>query len=246
MNSDTPSLADLEARLAKLERQNRRLKRLGLLFLLIAGAGFLLAQAPRKPPSAAPGAATPAAAYDTLVVHRLELRDKAGKLRGVWSGSDEAPGLALYDPAGETRALLSLSVHGPSFSLWDAAGKPRAELTVTTRGPDLLLSDAAGKTRAALNVTPRGPSLWLLDTAEKTRISLGLDTGSPVLALSDPAGNPHAVLTEGRLSLQDAQQFKAVVGVVGTKEIDTGESRTTSAAAVTLFDKDGKVIWQAP
>ena len=43
MNSDTPSLADLEARLAKLERQNRRLKRLGLLFLLIAGSGFLFA-----------------------------------------------------------------------------------------------------------------------------------------------------------------------------------------------------------
>ena len=51
-------------------------------FLLIAGSGFLLAQAPRKPPSATPAPATQGAAYDTLVVHRLELRDKAGKLRG--------------------------------------------------------------------------------------------------------------------------------------------------------------------
>ena len=107
MNSYRPSLADLETRLGKLERQNRRLKRLGLLFLLIAGSGFLLAQAPRKPPSGAPAPATPAAAYDTLVVHRLELRDKAGKLRGLWETTDEGPALWLYDTAGKPRAQLA-------------------------------------------------------------------------------------------------------------------------------------------
>jgi len=48
------------------------------------------------------------------------------------------------------------------------------------------------------------------------------------------------------LWLEDAQQFKAVVGVTETEVINTGESRTTSAAAVTLFGKDGKVIWRAP
>jgi len=43
--------SELEARLERLERQNRRLKRLGLLLLLIAGSGFLLAQASCNPPS---------------------------------------------------------------------------------------------------------------------------------------------------------------------------------------------------
>lgn len=55
MNSHTPSLAELEARLAKLERQNRRWKHLGLLFLLIAGSGFLFGQAWCERPSSGDG-----------------------------------------------------------------------------------------------------------------------------------------------------------------------------------------------
>ena len=82
MNSHTPSLADLEARLGKLERQNRRLKRLGLFCLLIAGSGFLLAQAPRKPPRAAPGAAAPAARHVSAASRNvLEPRPAAFCLR---------------------------------------------------------------------------------------------------------------------------------------------------------------------
>jgi hypothetical protein len=202
MNSDTPSLAELEARLEKLERQNRRLRHVGLLFLLIAGAGFLLAQASCKRPGAAPGAAMPAASYDTLVVHRLELRDNAGKLRGFWEATDE----------------------GADLVLCDAAEKPRAELGVAADSPVLALFDAAGKLRAWLNVTALGPRL----------------------ALYDAAGNAGAWLYQDRLSVTDAQGFNAVVGVTGTQTVATGESHTTSAAAVTLFGKDGKVIWRAP
>ena len=202
MDSYTPSLADLEARLAKLERQNRRWKHLGLLFLLIAGSGFLLAQAPRKPARAAPAPATPTASYDTLVVHRLELRDKAGKLRGLWWLDGLGPTLTLFDAAGKLRAVLGVEADGPSLALYDTAGKPRAGLRVGAKGPELALFDAAGKPRA-----------WL---------------------------------TEDSLHLEDAQQFRAVVGVTGLKTIETGERHTTSAAAVTLFDKDGEVIWRAP
>ena len=129
MNNHTPSLADLAARLAKLERQNRRLKRLGLLFMCIAGSGFLLAQASCKRSGTAPGAAAPTATYDTLVVHRLELRDKAGKLRGVWKVQDEIPTLWLYDTAGNPRASLNVTAKGPVLVLSDTAGKPRAQLT---------------------------------------------------------------------------------------------------------------------
>jgi len=107
MDSYTPSLAELEARLAKLERQNRRWKYLGSPFRLLARSVFLLAQVLRKRLSAASTAATPAAAYDTLVVHRLELRDKAGKLHGVWEATDEGSGLGLCDAAGKPRARRS-------------------------------------------------------------------------------------------------------------------------------------------
>jgi hypothetical protein len=224
MKSDTPSLAELEARLEKLERQNRRLKRLGLLFLLIAGSGFLLAQVPRKPTRAAPAPATPAATYDTLVVHRLELRDSAGKLQGVWNATDEGADLVLCDAAEKPRAALAVLADGPDLILSDAAGKPRAGLTVGAVGPVLAMFDAAGKLRAGLNVTALGPGLALYDTA----------------------GKAGAVLGEDSFSVTDAQGFKAIVGVTGTQTVATGESHTTSAAAVTLFGKDGKVIWRAP
>jgi hypothetical protein len=246
MDSHTPSLAEFEARLAKLERQNRRLKRLGLLFLLITGSGFLLAQAPRKPPSAAPAPATPAASYDTLVVHRLELRDKAGKLRGVWTVEDDVPGLTLYDTDGTPRAGLGVLADSPLLTLSDTAGKTRAMLSVAADGPALTLYDSARKTRAVLDVGAKGPRLWLYDAAEETRAGLIVLADGPMLALYDAAGKVRAWLAEDSLGLEDAQQFKAVLGVTRLQAVGTGESRTTSAAAVTLFGKDGKAIWRAP
>jgi hypothetical protein len=54
MKDYTPSLSELETRLEKLERQNRRLKGLGLGFLLIVLSGLLLAQTSHKPAHAAP------------------------------------------------------------------------------------------------------------------------------------------------------------------------------------------------
>jgi hypothetical protein len=224
MNNPTPSLAELEARLAKLERQNRRWKHLGLLLLLIAGSGFLLAQAPRKPARAGPAPATPAASYDTLVVHRVELRDKAGKLRGVWTVDDSGSGLALYDTAGKSRVFLGVDAEGPALAFYDTAGKGRALLSATAEGSILNLSDATGKPRAALAVFADAPGLLLYDAAGKISARLSQDS----------------------LRLEDAQQFQAVVGVTETEVINMGERRTTSAAAVTLFGKDGKVIWRAP
>jgi hypothetical protein len=268
MSNHTPSLAEVEIRLAKLERQNRRLKRLGLLFLLIAGSGFFLAQAPRKPPSAAPAPATPAATYDTLVVHRLELRDRAGKLRGLWSVKDGVPGLVLYDTAGNPRASLAVTADGPNLSLFDTAGKSRAQLAVTAAGPALRLADTAEKVRVGLAILADDAKLALFDTAGKNRATLavgaegslvglsdvtgelraglGVTADGPDLMLFNTAGKPGAVLDEDTFSVTDAQGFKAVVGVTETEVIKTGESHTTSAAAVTLFGKDGKVIWRAP
>jgi len=268
MNSYTPSLAELELRVTKLERQNRKLKRLGLLFVLIAGSGLLLAQTPRKPAHAAPPSATPTATYDTLVVHRLELRDKAGKLRGLWTLDDlgsalelyHAGGnpcaslivttvgtsLQLYNTAGKPRAVLRVMLDAPLLALYDAAGQSRATLDVTPGGPLLRLYAADGKPRAGLGVSPDGPGLALYDAAGTPRTALVVTAADPGLWLYDGTGKPRAALAEDTFSLTDAQGFKAVFGVTETETIRTGEKHTTSAATVTLFSKDGRVIWQAP
>jgi hypothetical protein len=202
MKDYTPSLSELETRLEKLERQNRRLKGLGLGFLLIVLSGLLLAQTSHKPAHAAPASAASVVTYDTLVVHRLELRDEAGKLRGDWIVKNGAPILSLYDPA----------------------GKLRVELYVTREGPVFVLLGAAGMSRAVLGVTSVVPYFDLLDAAGKGGV----------------------VLNQDSLSVTDAQGFESVVGVTGLETPATGETRKTSAAAVTLFGKDRKVIWHAP
>jgi hypothetical protein len=132
MKNYTPSLSELETRLEKLERQNRRLKGLGLVFLLIVLSGLLLARTLHKP-------------AHTLVVHRLELRDEAGKLCGDWIVKNGATSLRLYDDAGKPRAALGLFGEVPGLWFYDAAGKPRVALAVTGEGPGLGLIDAAGK-----------------------------------------------------------------------------------------------------
>jgi len=228
MSDQTVHLAALVDRVEKLERQNRRWKHLGLLFLLIAGSGFLLAQVPRKALSAAPTQAVQAATYDTLVVHRLELRDKAGKLRGVWAVEADKASLDLYDTAGKRRAGLSVTADGPGLWLYDPAGKIRADLGVEADGPGLGMFDAAGELCAALSVDAERSGLALHDAAGKSRAGLAVDNYGP------------------SLRLEDAQQFQAIVGVTETEVSETGESHKTSAAAVTLFGKDGKVIWRAP
>jgi hypothetical protein len=151
MKDYTPSLSELEARLEKLERQNRRLKSLGLVFLLIVLSGLLLAQTSRKPAHAAPASAA-SVTYDTLVVHRLELRDEAGKLRGLLVVKNGVPSLRLYDAAGKPRAWLTVDGEGaPGLWFYDAAGMSRAVLGVTSVVPYFALLDDAGKGGVFIN-----------------------------------------------------------------------------------------------
>ena len=246
MTSDTSELQTILHRVQRLERENRRLKRLGLLCLLIAGSGFLFAQVLRKPLSAAPRPAPATVSYDTLVVHSLELRDKAGKLRGVWTVTADGPFLYLCDTDGKIRTGLGAFADGSSLMLSDTAGKSRAEVVLDAEGPRLSLYDLAGKKRVGLRVTAAGPELNLHDANGFPRAGLSVTGDDPVLSFLAPAGKPYAALTEHDLRLTDARGFKAVVGATELETIATGESHTTSAAAITLFGKDGKVIWRAP
>ena len=93
------------------------------------------------------------------------------------------------------------------------------------------LVDAAGKLRALLWLPLSGaPGLDLLDGTGAMRASLSLSPdGSPKLDLSDATGKRRAVL--GAANLEAAK---------------TGEETKRSESSLVLFDKDGKVIWQAP
>jgi hypothetical protein len=196
MDSYTPSLADLEARLAKLERQNRRWKYLGFPFRLLGRSMFLLAKVLRKRVSPASTAAKPTAAYDTLVVRRLELRDKAGKLRGFWAEDADGSGLVSADAGGKNRAALAVTLDSPGLALLDTAGKPRIALALDASDAGLSLPDAAGNLRAVLAVAADIPGLTLRDSAGQQRAQLAVPRGIPMLTFRDSAGKQGAMLTE--------------------------------------------------
>jgi hypothetical protein len=139
----------------------------------------------------------------------------------------------VVDATGKLRVALGVRTHGwAGLTLYDAAGKTRAILTLHADGsPSLYLSDGTEKLRASLGVAANGsPRLSLLDAAVQTRADLGvLPDGSPALYLYDAAGKARATL-----------------GCTTLEVVKTGEARKRAESSLVLFDKDGKVIWEAP
>jgi len=69
MNSHTPGLENLQNRLVKLERQNRRFKQLGAVVVAIAAVIVVMGQAPSKP------------SKKTVEANEFILRDDSGNVR---------------------------------------------------------------------------------------------------------------------------------------------------------------------
>jgi hypothetical protein len=98
-------------------------------------------------------------------------------------------------------------------------------------GPGLFLNDEKGEARATLGVEPGGkPSFALSQGGAKAQVCMGfLDDGDPTLQLMDKAGG-----------------VRAVMGSTWLKGSDTETRVVLPPSSLVLFDKDGKVIWQAP
>jgi len=220
MPPEATNILTVLERLDNLERQNRRLKRLGLGALLLVGGTLLAGFTGERP-------AKPAAVTETIDAQRFVLKNARGETRaqlGLLGG--EFPQLTFLDAKGKTRLSLDLLLDQPSLTLFDSKGV-RASLGLVLDMPVLSLHDANGKKRVWLAV-PSNPVLTLYDGKEEERVSLTLLDNQPSLQVSDSAG------------------FKAVVGTVGLATPTTGESQQTSAASVVLFGKDGKVLWRVP
>jgi len=179
MASEATGLTQVEARLEKLEQQNRRLKFVGIVVVLFAVAGLLMGQAlPRS---------------RTIEAEEIVLRDSAGTPRAVWSlKPDGAPTLAFFDPTGKARAWLGVKAGGSPYLLFaDQGGKPRAGLTVKDDGsPDLTLIDLAGNPRALLQVPSDGQAgLALYDHLGRARLGVSVSrSGLPDVRLLDKDG----------------------------------------------------------
>ncbi len=208
----TPEATDLHAitqRLERLERQNRWLKRLGIIGLRAVGAVIAMAQAPAK---------------RTVVADEFDLKDSDGNVRAILGFLGTKPMLTLLSANGQETTNLSTDYMDMSV------GSQAQVLLTTVGGPSLRMIDAS-KESADISVTPDGPMLVLNNTNHNSAVGL-----SPWW----PIGPGPA------LHMSDSEGYQAIVGTAETQSSKSGETQKTSAAAITLFGKGGRVIWTAP
>jgi hypothetical protein len=122
----------LEARVERLEGENRWLKRRTVMVLALVGGVLIMGQSPAPK------------VLDVLKARRLEIVDSAGKPTAILQATDEGPSLVLLDSAG-VRAALFVPKHQPVLGLY-GKGEYAAVLTVEGDGPHLVLSGGSGVT----------------------------------------------------------------------------------------------------
>jgi hypothetical protein len=99
----------------------------------------------------------------------------------------------------------------------------------------------------------RARSFQVLDTAGKFRAGLGVGSDGTVgLSLLDAAGKTRAVFamfsdgTPGMYLQDEAGKTRAALGSVSVLANTTGEKTIRAESSLLLFDKDGRLMWQAP
>ncbi|HEY6465281.1 MAG TPA: hypothetical protein VIY69_04770 [Candidatus Acidoferrales bacterium] len=135
--------------------------------------------------------------------------------------------------------------------------------------------DPNGQIQASLLGTADGANLFLIGNGKTALTFLPGDAAHPgsTLTLSSPdekqqvmllASDPYASMSLGgnddgsnkieavvgpdwqHLRIADRSGYQAVLGTASLVKAADGETRNTSAAALTLFRKDGHIIWMTP
>lgn len=247
--------SDLEARLDRLERQNRRLRLAVLSVVILAGATLLMGQA-RK-------------GSRTLEAEAFVLRDLHGKVRGSFKlepGGRVA--LDLLASNGKPRARLAL-VHGdyPRFELFDKHDRRRAALTsYPSDFHGLSLYGKGNKPRMSIYLDAHDvPRLSMMDSKSHKRLGLGvLQDDTPHISLRDrkkrtvaamyvnPQQAPRLELFQGmqatvRIAVEPRGGSKGLVlyGAKGRPAAGLGID-SSSRASLQFFDHKGKTIFKVP
>ena len=259
MSKDT-----LEARVGKLERQNRRLKRVGLGVIAAVGAALLLGQA-RAP--------------RTVTAESFVLLDTAGRVRAELGSNKVGEAyLLLRDAERQERVALQQMKDGAALVLRDANGRMAVMLSADkVVGPGLYLHDPKGRGRTALalseaigsylSFTDANDKIWLLlegdeeggalslnDGNGKTRLLLEGDKEGGALSLRDGNGKIRLLLegSEKRVRRSLTNAKTETRGMCFRAYDANGRDRASfgmtndGGAYVRLRDADGKMIWSAP
>jgi hypothetical protein len=145
------------------------------------------------------------------------------------------------------------NIEAESFVLKDAGGRMRAELSMGSTGPSLKLRDQSGTALVTLSLNddkPAGPFLLLSDPQHHAGLSMSILEGAgSQLTLTGTRADIQAhlgVTPDGTtLVLSDQEGFETNVGS-GVQAGKGGQVKKTTAASITLFNKDRKVLWSTP
>ncbi len=175
------------------------------------------------------------ARYNIVEAKAFLLIDGEGKDRGgMWINPEGGTDLRLlHQQNGKGQISLAVKKNGfVALVLGEDSKRPRASLGIAENGAVRLdLFSDKKQVRAGLWLTPEtnDPNLVFLDDKEQVRAHLKLDKD----------GGP-------RLTLGDGKHDRAVLGVTNLEVTKTGATQQTAPSSLVLFDKEGKVIWQAP
>lgn len=216
------------ARLEKVEKENRRMKKAGLACLLAGACVVAMGQAR---PAATAVQAQSFILQDASGAKRAELVLEAGA-----PGAEPSPVLRFLDGKGNEGLLLSPTK-------LELAGK--ADL-----GPDILIDDAKGTPRVDVGLEHNLPYVILNDDKGIVREDMGLERGDPAFVINDEKATPRIGfgLSMGHPSVTvfDAQGYSAVLGSTPLVTSSNGAQRQTSAASLVMFGSDGTLLWSAP
>jgi hypothetical protein len=105
----TPDMNAVVERLERLERENRRLKVLGLILVAAVSLAVLTGVTTKEP---------------VIGAEAFTLVGNQGQLRGVFALVNQEPTLALFDSTGKVRAGLSIAENAPRLILYGDNGAP--------------------------------------------------------------------------------------------------------------------------
>jgi len=221
MGPDAPDMQAIIKRLDRLEKQNRRLRRVGVLGLF--GAAILLLTGQIAPSNR------------SIEAQKFLLTDTEGKPRGEWSADATMTQFALYDQNGARSVSLMADVRGNESTL-NLVNKHGKRLRVSAFLDSGVIS-LSQKTESAD---------W---QCHFELVDRGGPDYPTTLRLWNAKGNASAVLeaSEAGPSVQvGSGDFKTVIGSIASDAGSTAEAHRTSAASLIMVDRNGKVLWRAP
>jgi len=255
MHFEPVSIEALSQRVARLERQNRRLRQAGVTALLAFAAIFLMGQAKSS-------RTAQVSVAKALEAGKLILKDGRGKKRAELGLFLDRPALVFYDEAESALLSLGAEPEGAGLTLYDRAAGKAAQLNTTENGPVLSLY-SGGLKRLNLSVSRQGPAVGLVGRKGEAKAAMGLTANDdPFLHLfgAGEHGGVQLFVASDRSALRffDASdRARAVLGILEQESApglvlndDTGAVRailmlTGEGPGMDFFDKNRVRIWSA-